>query len=110
MACVELRGSAAGTNHVAAAQRGEGDGCAPLAALLEDNGRAGPCASCGPDRRAWFSFCLNRAVNEDRTKHCMSCGRCFYFRPGECSPGSQLRDLFVRQRILLYYAESGGRL
>lgn len=40
------------------------------------------CTGCGADGRAWFSFCLNRAVNSNMVHHCEFCQRCFYHQPG----------------------------
>lgn len=61
-----------------------GDGGAQLAGLVPVGAILAPsdeaCAGCGEDGLSFFSFCLNRVVNADRVKHCLSCGRCFYYR------------------------------
>ena len=59
------------------------DGCISLRVGLQT---CEPCELCGSDGPQFFSFCLNRMVNEDRVKHCTFCGKCFYFRPG-CMQG-----------------------
>ncbi len=77
LACVERWGSL--RQHCSS----DGADAGPTVALkdvLSDNDAA--CGACGRHGAQAFSFCLNRAVNIDRVKHCLCCGKCFYFRPG----------------------------
>ncbi len=76
LACAEVWGGAeTGHEH----SHGSCGVAAPLRELLDT---AEPCEECCGDGTQFFSFCLNRAVPADRVTHCLSCGQCFYFRPG----------------------------
>lgn len=46
------------------------------------------CQACGGDGQQFFSFCLNRPVNDNMVQHCEFCHKCFYFRPG-CQKGCE---------------------
>jgi hypothetical protein len=80
LACAEVWGGAA-TGHTHAAEDG-GPGARNGVRLRDVLDDAQPCEDCADDGTQFFSFCLNRPVPADRVQHCLSCGRCFYHRPG----------------------------
>lgn len=66
LACVEKwagRNTGGGAHDHGDGRRG---GTAPLASLLCPDDA---CVHCGDEGVQWFSFCLNRAVCDDRVRH-----------------------------------------